>query len=92
MVRSYLVKLVPAAFGGIVAGAVLLRVIDDTQLRLLIALIVVATVGAGAVATWRPLRRLRGAAEGPPTPQREVAGSRGPQSPSRSGYWLAPPR
>ena len=76
VVRSYLVKLVPAAFGGIVAGAVLLRVIDDTQLRLLIALIVVATVGAGAVATWRPLRRLRGAAEGPPTPQGEVAGSR----------------
>ena len=76
VVRSYLVKLVPAALGGIVAGAVLLRVIDDTQLRLLIALIVVTTVGAGAVATWRPLRRLRGTAERPPARQGEAAGSR----------------
>ena len=75
VVRSYLVKLVPAAFGGIVAGTVLLRVVDDTQLRLLIALIVVTTVVAGAVATWRPLRRLRGAADTPPA-RGSVAGSR----------------
>lgn len=76
VVRSYLVKLVPAAFGGIVAGTVLLRVVDDTQLRLLIALIVVTTVVAGAVATWRPLRRVRGAADTPPARQGSVTGSR----------------
>lgn len=49
VVRSHLLRLVPAALAGIAAGALLMRVIDDAQLRLLIALIVVATVAAGSV-------------------------------------------
>lgn len=49
VVRSHLIRLVPAALVGIGAGALLMRTIDDSQLRLLIALIVVATVVAGSV-------------------------------------------
>ena len=48
VVRSHLLRLVPAALLGIAAGTLLMRVIDDAQLRLLIAIIVVATVAAGA--------------------------------------------
>ncbi len=62
VVRSYLIRLVPAALGGIVLGTALLRVVDDAQLRLLIALIVVATVVAGAAAAWRPAGGSPGAA------------------------------
>lgn len=82
VVRSYLIRLVPAALGGIVLGTALLRVVDDAQLRLLIALIVVATVVAGAAAAWRPARSLRDRSRG----------ARGPASPSRWGSWRAPRR
>ncbi len=49
VVRSHLVRLVPAALVGIIAGALLMRVIDDLQLRLLIATIVVGTVVASTM-------------------------------------------
>ena len=49
VVRSHLVRLVPAALVGIIAGTLLMRVIDDLQLRLLIAAIVVGTVVASTV-------------------------------------------
>ncbi len=62
VVRSHLVRLVPAALGGIILGTALLRVVDDAQLRLIIAAIVVATVAAGAVTAWRPAGRSGGAA------------------------------
>lgn len=82
VVRSYLIRLVPAALGGIVLGTALLRVVDDAQLRLLIALIVVATVVAGAAAAWRPAGGSPGAAgradpaSGSVAPRSEPRGAR----------------
>lgn len=62
VVRSHLLRLVPAALGGIILGTALLRVVDDAQLRLVIAAIVMGTVAAGAVTAWRPAGRSGGAA------------------------------
>lgn len=80
VVRSYLIRLVPAALGGIILGTALLRVVDDAQLRLLIALIVAATVVAGAAAAWRPAGGSPGAGGGPATgagaPRSEPRGAR----------------
>lgn len=84
VVRSYLIRLVPAALGGIVLGTALLRVVDDAQLRLLIALIVMATVVAGAAAAWRPAGGSPGAAgRADPAAGGPASGSVAPRSEPR---------
>ena len=62
VVRSYLMRLVPSALIGIIVGTVLLQLIDDAQLQLLIAVIVVGTVVAGVVTSRRRLAPERAAA------------------------------